>query len=190
MSKEGADLGAAEAEHEKERGEDVDPEVDHNHLRNKDMMNMKLMRTTSMKLMRTTDHGEDVDRLVAHLRVRVDSNQPNGASDQPGDLEDDVDWGRIGSCVSKLLPHLEGRRRRHCRELLKEQGIVLQGRGSGRRRADRGEAPVQCANNLDNLVKIKIKNFHILFKKNSAATSNKEEKNKFQLLNGHLTKQQ
>ena len=165
MSKEGADLGAAEAEHEEQRGEDVDPEVDHNHLRNKNMMNMKLMRTTSMKLMRTTDHGEDVDRLVAHLWVRVDSNQPNGAGDQPGDLEDDVDWGRIGSCVSKLLPHLEGRRRRHCRELLKEQGIVLRGRGSGRRRVDREVAPVQCATNLDNLVNINIKNFHILFKK-------------------------
>ena len=38
-----------------------------------------------------------MDRLVAHLRVRVDSDQPNGASDQPGDLEDDVDWARIGS---------------------------------------------------------------------------------------------
>ena len=53
MSKEGADLGAAEAEHEEQRGEDVDPEVDHNHLRNKDMMNMKLVTTTSIKLMRT-----------------------------------------------------------------------------------------------------------------------------------------
>ena len=190
MSKEGADLGAAEAEHEEQRGEDVDPEVDHDHLRNRNMMNMKLVRTMNMKLMRTTDHGEDVDRLVAHLWVRVDSNQPNGAGDQPGDLEDDVDWGGIGSSVSKLLPHLEGRRRRHCRELLKEQGIVLRGRGSGRRRVDREVAPVQCATNLDNLVNINIKNFHILFKKNSAATNNKEEKNKFQLLNGHLTKQQ
>ena len=176
MSKEGADLGAAEAEHKEQRGEDVDPEVDHNHLRNKNMMNMKLMRTTSMKLMRTTDHGEDVDRLVAHLWVRVDSNQPNGAGDQPGDLEDDVDWGGIGSSVSKLLPHLEGRRRRHCRELLKEQGIVLQGPGSGRRRADRGEAPVQCANNLDDLVIISVKNFHILSKRKSAVTTNKEKK--------------
>ena len=176
MSKEGADLGAAEAEHEEQRGEDVDPEVDHNHLRNKDMMNMKLVRTTSMKLMRTTDHGEDVDRLVAHLWVRVDSNQPNGASDQPGDLEDDVDWGGIGSSVSKLLPHLEGRRRRHCRELLKEQGIVLRGQGSGRRRVDRGEAPVQCANNLDDLVIISVKNFHILSKRKSAVTTNKEKK--------------
>ena len=126
-----------------------------------------------------------MDRLVAHLRVRVDSNQPNGAGDQPGDLEDDVDWARIGSgsrlgknwikiktgqemdqdqdwarigsSVSKLLPHLEGRRRRHCRELLKEQGIVLQGPGSSRRRADREEAPVQCATNLDNLFNINIK---------------------------------
>ena len=167
MSKEGADLGAAEAEHEEQRGEDVDPEVDHNHLRNKDMMNMKFVRTTSMKLVRTTDHGEDVDRLVAHLWVRVDSNQPNSAGDQPGDLEDDVDWGGIGSSVSKLLPHLEGRRRRHCRELLKEQGIVLRGRGSGRRRVDREVAPVQCATNLDNIFNIKIKNFHLLFIKNS-----------------------
>ena len=48
MSKEGADLGAAEAEHEEERREDVDPEVDHNHLRN-----MKLVTTMNMKLMRT-----------------------------------------------------------------------------------------------------------------------------------------
>ena len=48
MSKEGADLGAAEAEHEEERREDVDPEVDHNHLRN-----MKLVSTMNMKLMRT-----------------------------------------------------------------------------------------------------------------------------------------
>ena len=53
MSKEGADLGAAEAEHEEERREDVDPEVDHNHLRNKDLMNMKLVTTMNMKLMRT-----------------------------------------------------------------------------------------------------------------------------------------
>ena len=182
MSKEGADLGAAEAEHKEQRGEDVDPEVDHNHLRNKNMMNMKLVRTTSMKLMRTTDHGEDVDRLVAHLRVRVYSNQPNGAGDQPGDLEDDVDWGGIGSSVSKLLPHLEGRRRRHCRELLKEQGIVLQGPGSSRRRADREEAPVQCASNVDNLVIINIKNFHILLKGKSAGTTDKKKKFKFKLL--------
>ena len=53
VSKEGADLGAAEAEHEEERREDVDPEVDHNHLRNKDLMNMKLVTTMNMKLMRT-----------------------------------------------------------------------------------------------------------------------------------------
>ena len=131
-----------------------------------------------------------MDRLVAHLRVRVDSNQPNGAGDQPGDLEDDVDWGGIGSSVSKLLPHLEGRRRRHCRELLKEQGIVLRGPGSSRRRADRGEAPVQCATNLDNLVIINIKNFHILLKGKSAATTNKKKKFKFELLNGRLTEQQ
>ena len=38
-----------------------------------------------------------MDRLVAHLWVRVDSDQPNGAGDQPGDLEDDVDWARIES---------------------------------------------------------------------------------------------
>ena len=53
VSKEGADLGAAEAEHEEEWREDVDPEVDHNHLRNKDLMNMKLVTTISMKLVRT-----------------------------------------------------------------------------------------------------------------------------------------
>ena len=128
-----------------------------------------------------------MDRLVAHLWVRVDSNQPNGAGDQPGDLEDDVDWARIGSSVSKLLPHLEGRRRRHCRELLKEQGIVLQGPGSSRRRADREVAPMQCATNVDNLVIINMKNFHILLKRKSAATTNKEKKIKFKLLNGRLT---
>ena len=66
MSKEREDLCAAEAEHEEEGGEDVDPEVDHD------------------------DHGEDVDRLVALLRVRVHSDQPDRPSYQPGDLEDDV----------------------------------------------------------------------------------------------------
>ena len=55
MSKEGADLGAAEAEHEEERREDVDPEVDHNHLRNKDLMNMKLVTTMNMKLTKTME---------------------------------------------------------------------------------------------------------------------------------------
>ena len=67
MSEEREDLCAAETEHEEEGGEDVDPEVDDD------------------------DHRENVDRLVAFLWVRGDSNQPDRPSYQPGDLEDDVD---------------------------------------------------------------------------------------------------
>ena len=67
VSEEREDLCAAETEHEEEGGEDVDPEVDDD------------------------DHRENVDRLVAFLWVRGDSNQPDRPSYQPGDLEDDVD---------------------------------------------------------------------------------------------------
>ena len=67
VSEEREDFCAAETEHEEEGGEDVDPEVDDD------------------------DHGEDVDCLVALLRVRVHPNQPDRPSYQPGDLEDDVD---------------------------------------------------------------------------------------------------
>merc|ERR1712242_516244 len=67
VSEEGENLCAAETEHEEKGGEDVDPEVDHDH------------------------HGEDVYGLVA-LRAAVDPDQPDRPSYQPGDLEDDVDW--------------------------------------------------------------------------------------------------
>ena len=66
VAQEGEHLGAAQAEHEQQRREDVDPEVD--------------------------DHGdgEDVDGLVAV--VGVHPKHPDCARDQPRDLKQDINW--------------------------------------------------------------------------------------------------
>ena len=52
------DLGAAEADHEDERGEDVDPEVDDDH------------------------EGEDVDGIITRV-AGVNASNPNCSSYQP-----------------------------------------------------------------------------------------------------------
>ena len=62
----GEQPGAAESEHEDERGGDVDPEVDDDDVR------------------------KDVDGSVA-LGVVVDADDPDGAGDEPADLEADVE---------------------------------------------------------------------------------------------------